>query len=326
MEQRTVEVINPRVSMFGSGCLVAPGAVLTAHHVACPGGDMQPVTVRDKAGRIAEAEVVWADAALDVVLLVTDRSVVGTGLAVARWGELTCNYPAARPMCTMAGFPRAMRRKLPDAPQTFVPDVKTVDGHMKPATGSRGGHYGFELSDASTGSAELWRGMSGAGAFCHDMLVGVATFASDHWQGGLLYVMPAARLFASPGFTDAITSVTGMAPQLQPAELSVLFTDVPDPQLSSPYLLHARSAVVPLSGMTGQLDTLDAWCRTSRSTDITAITGMGGIGKTRLMTELLHSWPRPDRSGRGMTTAFFAMWMWRSVPWDGRVTTTGGRT
>ncbi|GAA2955179.1 MULTISPECIES: S1 family peptidase [Streptomyces] len=309
MEQRTVEVINPRVPMFGTGCLVAPGVVLTAHHVACPGGDMQPVTVRDKAGRTAQAEVVWADAALDVVLLSADRSVLGTNLAVARWGELTCDYPPARPMCTMTGFPRAMRLALPDDPQTSVPDLKSVDGHIKPETGSRGGHYGFELSDASTGSAELWRGMSGAGAFCHDMLVGVATFASDHWQGGLLYVMPAARLFASPGFTDAVTSVTGMAPQLQPADLSVLFTDVPDPQLSSSYLLHARSAVVPMSGMTGQLDTLDAWCRTSRSTDITAVTGMGGIGKTRLMTELLHrlAQPRPEQpTARGWTGGFLA--------------------
>ncbi|WP_447028153.1 S1 family peptidase [Streptomyces rochei] len=309
MEQRTVEVINPRVPMFGSGCLVAPGVVLTAHHVACPGGDMQPVTVRDKAGRTAEAEVVWADAALDVVLLSADRSVLGTDLSVARWGELTCDYPAARPMCTMTGFPRAMRLALPDDPHTFVPDLKSVDGHIKPETGSRGGHYGFELSDASTGSAELWRGMSGAGAFCHDMLVGVATFASDHWQGGLLYVMPAARLFASPGFTDAVTSVTGMAPQLQPADLSVLFTDVPDPQLSSSYLLHARSAVVPMSGMTGQLDTLDAWCRTSRSTDVTAVTGMGGIGKTRLVTELLHrlAQPRPEQpTARGWTGGFLA--------------------
>jgi hypothetical protein len=309
VEQRTVEVINLRVSMFGSGCLIAPGVVLTAHHVACPGGDMQPVTVRDKAGRTAQAEVVWADAALDVVLLTSNHSVLGTELAVARWGELTCDYPAARPMCTMTGFPRAMRLALPDAPQTFVADLKTVDGHIKPATGSRSGHYGFELSDASAGSADLWRGMSGAAAFCHDMLVGVATFASDHWQGGLLYLMPAARLFASPGFTDAITSVTGMAPQLQPADLSVLFTDVPDPQLSSSYLLHARSAVVPMSGMTGQLDTLDAWCRTSRSTDVTAVTGIGGVGKTRLVTELLHrlAQPRPEQpTARGWTGGFLA--------------------
>jgi hypothetical protein len=113
VELRTVEVVNPRVPMSGSGALVAPGLALTAYHVACPGGDRQPVTVRDKAGRTAEAANVWSDAELDAVLLETDRIVLGAGLPVARWGELTCDYPDARPVCSMTGFPRAMRLPHP---------------------------------------------------------------------------------------------------------------------------------------------------------------------------------------------------------------------
>ncbi|MEU8849744.1 serine protease [Streptomyces sp. NPDC048564] len=295
--------------MFGSGALVAPGLVLTAYHVACPGGDRQPVTVRDKAGMTAQATIAWADPDLDAVLLETDHTVLGAGLPVVRWGELTCDYPEARPVCSMTGFPRAMRLPHPTNPDSFVGETLAVDGNIKPATGSRRGFYGFELINTSMGSAELWQGMSGAGAFCNERLVGVATFASDFGQGGLLHLMPAARLFASPGFTDTLTAVTGMTPQLQPADLSVLLDDVPDPRLSTSYLLDARSAVVPLTGMTAQLGNLEAWCRTSRPTDVTAVTGIAGIGKTRLITELIHhlSRPRPgDPIARGWIGGFLA--------------------
>ncbi|MDW8478393.1 serine protease [Streptomyces scabiei] len=309
MEVRTVEVINPRVPTFGSGVLVAPGLVLTAYHVACPGGDREPVTVRDKRGRAAEATIAWADADLDAVLLQADRTVLGAGLPVVRFGELTCDYPDARPVCSMTGFPRALRRPHPTVPDAFVDEVLAVDGNIKPATSSRRGYYGFELTSTSLDSAELWQGMSGAGAFCNERLVGVATFASDFRHGGLLHLMPAARLFASPAFTYTVTSVTGMTPQLQPADLRLLLDDVPDPQLSTSYLLNARSAVVPLTGMTTQLDALEAWCRTSRPTDVTAVTGVAGIGKTRLITELIHrlGQPRPGSpTARGWTGGFLA--------------------
>jgi hypothetical protein len=158
MEARTVEVINPRVPMFGSGALVAPGLVLTAYHVACPGGDRQPVTVRNKIGQAAEATIAWADAELDAVLLQTDRTVLGASLPIVRWGELTCDYPDARPVCSMTGFPRAMRRPHPILPDAFVDELLAVDGNIKPATSSRRGYYGFELINTSLESAELWQG------------------------------------------------------------------------------------------------------------------------------------------------------------------------
>jgi pentose-5-phosphate-3-epimerase len=72
----------------------------------------------------------------------------------------------------MAGFPRAVRRLHPTRSDAFVGELLAVDGNIKPATGSRLGYYGADQHIA--GSAELWQGMSRAGAFCNDRLVGVA--------------------------------------------------------------------------------------------------------------------------------------------------------
>ncbi|MFI7414038.1 trypsin-like peptidase domain-containing protein [Streptomyces sp. NPDC049627] len=152
MELRTVEVVNARVPMFGSGALVAPGLVLTAYHVACPGGDRQPVTVRDEAGRTAEATIAWSDAELDAVLLETDRTVLGAGLPVGR-ADLRLPGRATRVLDDWP--PPAMHRPHPTNPDAFVGDPMTVDGNIKPATGSRRGYYGFELVNTSMESAEL---------------------------------------------------------------------------------------------------------------------------------------------------------------------------
>lgn len=136
--------------MFGSGAPVAPGLILTVYHVACPAGDKEPVTVRDKIGRTAEATIVWADAELDAVLLQTDRAVLGAGLTVARWGELTCDYPDARPVCSMTGFPWAMRRQTKrlevgaggghQAEQAAVPAVGGDPGPLVDGNGNGNGN------------------------------------------------------------------------------------------------------------------------------------------------------------------------------------------
>ncbi|MFC8221501.1 hypothetical protein ACFUTY_25435 [Streptomyces sp. NPDC057362] len=67
-----------------------------------------------------------------------------------------------------------MRRPDPTRSDAFVGELLAVDGNIKAATGSRRGYYSFELINTSLESAELWPGMSGAGAFCNDWLVGTA--------------------------------------------------------------------------------------------------------------------------------------------------------
>ncbi|MFF2044052.1 trypsin-like peptidase domain-containing protein [Kitasatospora sp. NPDC058170] len=288
--QRTVEVCNPRVGVVGSGSIIAPGLVLTAYHVVCLKGDNKPVIVRAlEGGCQADAEVVWSDAELDAVLLRTDRARIGTDLTAVRWGQLTCEHAAVRPVCTMTGFPRAMSRLLTRGDQeTAVDDPKTVDGRIKPGSGQRSDFYVFEIGDAPPGSHDLWKGMSGAAVFCDDLVVGLAARAAEHWHGQMLLVVPADQLLAATGFAETITNVTGMPPQLRPADLNPLLTDLRDAQLSSSHLLNPHSRVVPLSGTVDHLRALDEWCLTSRATDVAVITGTGGIGKTRLASELLH--------------------------------------
>ncbi|MDH6544217.1 serine protease [Streptomyces sp. SPB4] len=262
--------------------MVAPGLVLTVAHVAAPDGDLaRAVDVRevDSTGVWYRARIVWEHRELDLVLLRTEGAVIGGDLPPVRWGELVSDDPGGRPVCTVTGFPRSMRL-------TGSRQPKDVDGTIKPNT-FRGELYAFEVDDARPESAGGWRGMSGAGVFCEDILVAVATLAAEGWRSGVLMVTPVARLLQAPGFVAALTKETGLAPRLQPADLSILLEDAPDPHLSSSYLLSPRAEVVPFAGQEHHLEVLEEWCQGPRAIDIACVTGVGGSGKTRLATELL---------------------------------------
>ncbi|MFE2693616.1 trypsin-like peptidase domain-containing protein [Streptomyces mirabilis] len=303
--QRTVEVATIGSKSYGSGCLIAPGVVLTAHHVV--GAGTATVVVRDTASALpTEASRLWENAELDVVLLHADPKLVGADVSTVRFGELVSNYPARRPRCTMTGFPRGMRRRHLNV---LVNDLKTIDGHINAHTGSRSGLYGFEIDDALPAQAKHWQGLSGAGVFCEGMLVGLAHSVPLDWQGQLLMALPVSRLLAADGFLQAVTDATGTPPRLEPADLKPLFDDAPKQRLSSSYLLHPRSRVVPLTGMTHLLDPLEQWCRGTDSVDVAAITGLGGIGKSRLVPELLDRLsqpPTPDAPQRPWSGGFLS--------------------
>lgn len=281
---RTVEVATADRKSYGSGCLIAPGVILTARHVALPGSDAM-VMVRDTVSALpTEASVVWESTELDIVLLTADAKLVGADTSVVRFGELVSDYPAHRPVCTMTGFPKALQRRHRNV---LVNDLKTIDGHINPHTGSRSGLYGFEIDDALPSQAKHWQGLSGAGVFCEGMLVGLAHSVPVHWQGSLLMVLPVSRLLASHDFVRAVTQAIGATPRLEPADLKPLFDDAPKERLSSSYLLHPRSQIVPLTGMARLIAPIERWCRGTDAVDVAAVTGLGGIGKSRLVPELL---------------------------------------
>ncbi|AGP51827.1 hypothetical protein M271_00950 [Streptomyces rapamycinicus NRRL 5491] len=77
--------------------------------------------------------------------------------------------------------------------------------------------------------------------------------------------------------------------------------------------------------MSAQLDALEAWCHTSRPTDVTAITGTGGIGKTRLVTELLRRLAQPSpgqATARRWTGGFLAETPLQQPPHYGMLATS----
>lgn len=287
MVLRTVEVINQHKGSYGTGCLIAPGLVLTAYHVALP-GEGSVVAVRDTVSAgFTGATVVWENAGLDAVLLKADRALVGAGLGVVRWGELVCDYPDRRPVCSMTGFPKAMHRRASSRSEQRLDDLKTVDGTIAPHTGSRSKLYGLEVKRAVPTEVKNWQGLSGAGVFCNGVLIGLACLVDRQWDR-ILMVVPLSHLLAADGFAPAIAAHTGMAPSLQPADLRPLMDNVPDPQLSSTYLLDPRSQVTDLTGVSGLVRQIEQWCKSTDRIDVAAVTGLGGTGKSRLLIEVLH--------------------------------------
>ncbi|MFG3268902.1 S1 family peptidase [Streptomyces bobili] len=252
-------VSNQHKGSYGTGCLIAPGLVLTAHHVALPGEDS--VDVRDTASAgFTQAAVVWESTELDAVLLKADRALVGAGMGVVRWGELVCDYPGRRPVCSMTGFPKAMRRQAAARSEQYVDDLKTVEGTIAPHTGSRSKLYALEVDGAVPTDVKNWQGLSGAGVFCNGVLIGLARLVDRQWDR-ILMVLPLSHLLAADGFTAAVAAHTGMSPRLQPADLRPLMDTSPDPTLSSTYLLDPHSQVTELTGVSELVQRIEQWCK-----------------------------------------------------------------
>ncbi|MFF1649940.1 hypothetical protein [Streptomyces sp. NPDC058240] len=105
-----------------------------------------------------EAVVVWESTELDAVLLKADRALVGAGTSVVRRGEPVCDYPGRCPVCSMKGFPEAMRRRASSSPEQYVDDLKTVEGEgtIAPHTGSRSKLYALEVDGAVPAEVKNW--------------------------------------------------------------------------------------------------------------------------------------------------------------------------
>ncbi|GAA0927685.1 MULTISPECIES: S1 family peptidase [Streptomyces violaceusniger group] len=300
---RAAEVLRPDNGRFGSGSVIAPGLVITARHVVADSSGTLPEgcqvlvrLLRHGGGRAVPVAVVWdGGRELDVVLLRGEPDLLGRQLEPLRWGELTCEAPTDRPECRAVGFPRAMKRG-------DLRDCREVIGQVSAISGLRAAKYELDVTNATAQEASGWSGLSGAGLFCHDLLIGIVNAVPDGWGARVLWATPARRLLASDGFVQAVTAAVGAAPWLESADQGLLFEHPPRPRLSPSYLLSPRAEVVPFSGMHYEIDQLLAWCVSGQPADVAVVTGPGGVGKTRLAAELMRR--LAHRGTQSWTTGF----------------------
>ncbi|CAM5609874.1 trypsin-like peptidase domain-containing protein [Streptomyces aurantiogriseus] len=290
----------------GAGCVVAPGLVLTAYHVVRPvvGLEDAPVVVRvmdggAEAGR-AVAEVIWHRG--DAALLACRPQDLGGEFAPVRWGELTCVRPAMPPECSAVGRPLAGVRRVQGscvgedrwyrAEHVVTGRINVVDNASRT--------YSLQVDRQPPqdleGAASPWQGMSGAGVFCDDLLIGLVTTAPTGWGHGRLDALPVRELLDDRQFCALVQQACGTWPRLEPADLDPLFEGHPQPVAAASYLLSPHSEVVPFVGLATELTRLSDWCTTGPTVSVAVVHGPGGVGKTRLAVELARrvSQRRPE--------------------------------
>ncbi|MEH6374162.1 trypsin-like peptidase domain-containing protein [Streptomyces sp. KLMMK] len=275
--------------------MVAPGLILTAYHVVRPveGLEDEPVMVRVMDGgaegpRVA-AEVVWHRA--DAALLACQPMDLGQEFAPVRWGGLTCIRPSVPPECHAVGLPLAALRQFygEGVADRRYRGEHVVTGRIN-VVDNVSRTYVLQVDRQPPqdvdGANSPWEGMSGAGVFCDDVLIGVVTEALGGWSNGRLDVLPARLLLDDRQFCRLVHEASGTWPRLEAADLDALFDTAPQPAAASSYLLSPRSEVVPFSGLATEMTQLADWCTTGKAVDTAVVHGPGGVGKTRLAVEL----------------------------------------
>jgi hypothetical protein len=271
---------------LGSGYLVGEGLVLTAAHVVDDVLDDTLVNVSfPAAGAVGTGSVVWSgsEVGLDAALVRLQDAPAGIRSRAVSWGRLTGSRPGVG--ATAVGFPRALR----ETDGTRTPDQ--VDGTINPGT-AFGERYDINLAGAHPLVQALapspWAGLSGAAAFCGDLLVAVIVIDTPRFQAGRLTSVPIWRLLADGGFRDVVEAV-GCPTTPESVELSGLFERGRVRVDSPASLLRADRAVVRFRGRDRELAELTAWAHDEDAEvdgAVRLVTGPGGQGKTRLAGEL----------------------------------------
>ncbi|GII85419.1 hypothetical protein Ssi03_34090 [Sphaerisporangium siamense] len=294
-------------TVFGSGCLVGDGLVLTARHVvvdAASGRAARGLAVRSlEDDRARPCEVAWAGTdRLDAALLrVVDPQ--GSRAGPVRWGQVAS--ATGKVACEAIGFPRAMA-------QTHGPDAGTRDterftGRVNAGTGLLGGRLHVSADD-QVPERGGWQGMSGAALWAGELLIGVIVADPPAWRARRLVAEPVSLLWAEPGFREAL----GPGAVLE----SVEFAGPPRVAASSPaYLLRADAQTVRFRSRVRELVSLTRWCD-GGGLRVRLLTGPGGQGKTRLAEELCQRLEQTPDPGPRVEERWFTTW-WNDRPAGG---------
>ncbi|MFG1946135.1 tetratricopeptide repeat protein [Nonomuraea sp. NPDC048826] len=269
---------------FGSGCLVGGDLVLTARHLVLdpatgrPLADLEVRTLADAHG--LPCEVAWPGTGrLDAALL-RITSPRGPRPNPVRWGQLVS--ASGRVSCEAIGFPQAMEQPR------GLRDTERFTGTVNVGTGLLGGRL-HASADDQVPARGGWQGMSGAALWAGRLLIGVVVEDPVAWRSRRLVAEPVSLLWAEPGFREAL----GRAAVLESVEFA---RPVRVAARSPAYLLRADAQTVRFRARTTELAALAQWCD-GGGVRVRLLTGPGGQGKTRLVTELCQRLEQdPSRS------------------------------
>lgn len=268
----------------GSGYLLTGRLVVTAAHVACPAGGVDPdvrVQVRapDGPGLFA-ATVRWRhpNPEVDVAVLeVTDPSWAAPGWPHrVRYGRLVTTRP--RQECEATGYPRVV------ATPEFR-DSHTADGLLNPKALAKAGSLAVEvtnppappLDEDSNRGGSWWAGMSGAAVLAGGMVVGVVTTDPYGFDSRRLVAVPITAATTDPDFVALVAAHTGVAMVVEPVELAGMAEPVLEPE-SPAGLLRADTADTPFRARP-ELELLRQWCADPAWFSTRLVVGPGGQGK-----------------------------------------------
>lgn len=269
----------------GSGYLIAGRLLLTAAH-AVPTDGAQVRLLEEEA--LWEARVLWrGDSLLDAALLeITDPDFEPMAHRPTRFGRIVSSAPGTR--CEAVGFPDATRAF--EGPEVFR-DSEHLTARLNPLTRRKQRFLDLRLDnwpDHAPENPSRWSGMSGAGVWCGELLVGLVAWDTPGFGQRRLSAVPLSALAEQPGFRRLVELHADRALRLEPVELKDLLSPCfPAQGPASPAaLLRAEHEVVPFSGREGTLRQLSDWCRLPGPLSAWLVTGPGGQGKSRLARRL----------------------------------------
>jgi hypothetical protein len=269
----------------GSGLHVGGRLVLTSRHVVCNDADerLEQIRLRFLGDPNAfDGAVVWCGSGdVDAALVeVSDPAWQPRDRRVG-WGRLVGSAPGVA--CTGDGFPDVVMS--PDGAR----DVEQFRGSINPRSGVKAGRWAVTVADPPQrvkDSDSPWAGMSGAGVFASDLLVGVVAQDAAGFASQRLSAVPVTACLEDPVFRALVEQAAGDEIVPAPVELVALFTR-PLPANSPAQLLRADVQTVPFHGRQDEIRRLSSWCEDSGRFSSRLVVGKGGQGKTRLGRKLM---------------------------------------
>ncbi len=231
MSARSAErVAMVQAARQGSGFLLTSRLVLTSAHLF-DGTEDARVAVPGGTG-VQHGRLLWRrrDASCDAALLETADDLVADPatcpISGVMWGRVA--GLASWENCEAIGYPRI---SLGEGKR---PDTEQIVGTLKPGSSLLRGRYVLDSAHSPPpsvdgSSSSPWQGMSGAGLFAGEHLIGVVCGDPVQWGHARVEAVPVSVLVGDPSFERAVWEAVGARPELVDAVRPVAEAAQPPP-------------------------------------------------------------------------------------------------